>query len=121
MPALEARIRREAGDARRDEALLPGFKALRLNMGTDDVAVEVLIGSETWKPPRPGRRPGRAGPIFGFDLGQSESMAAVAAYWPATGRLESIASFPRVPTLAERGLRDGVGGFVCPDGKHGAS
>ena len=35
-------------------------------------------------------------------------MAACAAYWPATGRLESLASFPTVPGLAERGLRDGV-------------
>ena len=49
MPALEARIRREAADAQRDEALLPSFRALRLNMGTDDVAVSVLIGADTWR------------------------------------------------------------------------
>ena len=52
--------------------------------------------------PREGR------PAWGFDLGQSEAMAACSAYWPASGRLETLAAFPRVPTLAERGLQDGV-------------
>ena len=110
MPALLARIRREATDARRDEALLPSFKALRLNMGMDDVAVEVLIGSETWAR-HTGEAPREGRPVWGVDLGQSEAMAAVSAFWPITGRLESLASFPRVPTLAERGLRDGVAGL----------
>ena len=36
-------------------------------------------------------------------------MAAVAAYWPASGRLEALASFPTEPGLGERGLADGVG------------
>ena len=110
MPALEARIRREARDARRDDALRPSFDALRLNLGTDDVAVQVLIGAETWKrhegdAPRAGR------PVWGLDLGQSEAMAAVAAYWPESGRLEGIATFPAVPGLAERGVKDGVAGL----------
>ena len=110
MPTLEARIRREAADAKRDEAMLPPFKALRLNMGTDDVAVSVLIGAETWRR-HTGDAP-RAGPvIWGLDLGQSEAMAAASAYWPATGRLESVATFPTVPALGERGLQDGVGGL----------
>ena len=108
MPALEARIRREAKAARLDEALLPSFRALRLNQGTDDVAVSELIGADTWKrhlsdAPREGR------PVWGFDLGQTEAMAACAAYWPESGRLESLAAFPTEPTLAERGLKDGVG------------
>ena len=38
-------------------------------------------------------------------------MSAIAAYWPATGRLETVAAFPLDPPLAERGLRDGVGGL----------
>ena len=36
-------------------------------------------------------------------------MSAVAAYWPATGALEALAAFPHEPSLAERGLKDGVG------------
>ena len=36
-------------------------------------------------------------------------MSAVACYWPSTGRLEALAAFPHEPSLAERGLRDGVG------------
>ena len=110
MPALEARIRREAADARRDEALLPSFKSLRLNLGMDDVAVEVLIGSETWSR-HTGEAPREGRPVWAYDLGQSEAMAACAAFWPASGRLECLASFPRIPSLAERGLRDGVAGL----------
>ena len=36
-------------------------------------------------------------------------MSAVACYWPETGRLQCLAAFPTEPSLAERGLRDGVG------------
>ena len=110
MPELEKRIRKEADDARRDDSLLPSFKALRLNMGTDDVAVQVLLSADVWRRIE-GEAPREGRPIWGLDLGQSEAMAAVAAYWPASGRLESVASFPTVPTLAERGLQDGVSGL----------
>ena len=48
--------------------------------------------------------------VWGLDLGTSPAaMSAVACYWPATGALEALAAFPREPSLAERGLRDGVG------------
>ena len=110
MPALEARIRMEAADARRDDALRASFDALRLNLGTDDVGVETLLAAGTWKRiegdvPRAGRC------VWGLDLGQSEAMSAAAAYWPTTGRLEALASFPREPGLADRGAADGVGGL----------
>ena len=108
LPSLAAELRAEAADAKLDDALLPGFRALRLNMGVSDIAVQVLIGVDTWKritgdAPRDGR------PVWGLDLGQSEAMAACSAFWPASGRLESVATFPTVPTLGERGLQDGVG------------
>ena len=110
MPALERRIRKEASNARADDALMASFRALRLNQGTDDVAVATLLAAGTWKRiTGEAAREGR--PVWGLDLGQSEAMAAVAAFWPTTGRLESIASFPTVPSLAERGLLDGVGGL----------
>ena len=110
LPSLAAELREEAADARRDEALLPAWRALRLNGGVHDVAVQVLIGADTWRRIE-GEAP-RQGPlVWGLDLGQSEAMAACAAFWPATGRLEVVASFPTVPPLPERGMQDGVGGL----------
>ena len=108
MPALLKRIRKEADIAKRDASLLAAFKSLRLNAGTDDTLQATLLDAGTWKritgeAPRVGR------PVLGLDLGQSEAMTGSAAYWPASGRLEALASFPREPGLAERGTQDGVG------------
>ncbi len=36
-------------------------------------------------------------------------MSAAAFYWPETGRLEAVGTFPTVPSLADRGASDGVG------------
>lgn len=36
-------------------------------------------------------------------------MSAAAGYWPSSGALEAFAIFPEVPSLAERGMSDGVG------------
>ena len=111
MPSLEKRIRKEATNAKRDPSLLAAFRALRLNQGTDDTVQATLLDAGTWKritgdAPREGR------PVWGLDLGQTEAMAAIAAYWPLSGRLEAMASFPvGPPALAERGLQDGVGGL----------
>ena len=108
MPDLEAAIRGEAADAKRDEAAMMSFKSLRLNQGSSDVQVSVLLEAATWRRivgdvPREGR------PVIAWDFGQNESMAASAAYWPKSGRLEVLASFPREPGLSERGTADGVG------------
>ena len=110
MPALEKRIRKEAAVAKRDSSLLAGFRALRLNQGTDDTEQSTLLDAGTWKritgdAPREGRC------VWGLDLGQTEAMAGCAAYWPATGRLEALASFPNKPSLAERGAQDSVAGL----------
>src|SRR5690606_11818311 len=35
---------------------------------------------------------------------------AAAFYWPETGRLEAVGTFPSNPTLADRGAADGVSG-----------
>ena len=43
MPDLEAAIRVESGQAKQDPALLAAFDALRLNLGTMDVEVSLLI------------------------------------------------------------------------------
>ena len=106
-PSLLERIRKEAADAKRDASLLPSFKALRLNLGTSDVEVMLLIGAETW-----GRIEGEAEPagpcLWGADLGTSYSMSSIAAYWPETGLLRCLAAFPKLPTLHDRGIADGV-------------
>ena len=41
-------------------------------------------------------------------------MCAASAYWFESGKLESLAAFPSTPSLAERGLQDGVGDlYLC--------
>ena len=108
MPALEARIRKEVELARRDTAELAAFRAFRLNQGTDEVERQALLDAAVWR--RIEGEVERAGrPIWGLDLGQSEAMSACAAFWPSTGRLEALASFPREPSLRERGIADSVG------------
>ena len=37
-------------------------------------------------------------------------MSAAAFYWPETGRLEALGTFPGNPSLADRGAADGVSG-----------
>ena len=110
MPDLEAAIRTEAGHAKTDPSVLHEFRSLRLNGGTSEVAEAVLIEAGTWA--RIEGEAERAGPlVWGCDLGTSAAMSAIAAFWPSTGRLETVAAFPLDPPLAERGLRDGVGGL----------
>ena len=46
---------------------------------------------------------------LGLDLGTSASMTAAASFWPESGRLAALACFPELPSLAARGLADGVG------------
>ena len=108
LPELEATIRREADGARKDSALLPGFLALRLNLGTADTEIQVLLEAATWRRTE-GEVEMDGRPVWGIDLGTTAAQSAVAAYWPGTGRLECVAAFPEIPDLAERGLRDGVG------------
>ena len=61
-----------------------------------------------------------AGPcVWGVDLGTSAAQSAVAAFWPESGRLESLAAFPSEPTLTERGLRDGVGNLYAECARRG--
>lgn len=108
LPSLEGEIRDEAELAKTDPAMLQSFKALRLNGGVSDIEVAALLDAGTWERIE-GEAPVEARPVWGIDLGTSASMSAVAAYWPASGRLEVVGAFPAVPSLEERGLRDGVG------------
>lgn len=40
-------------------------------------------------------------------------MSAAAFYWPETGRLEALGTFPATPSLADRGAADGVSDRYC--------
>ena len=108
MPDLAKAIAHEARQARSDPALLAAFRALRLNQGVSDTVVNELISAGTWAACE-GDAEKLGSPVWGIDLGTSAAQSAVAAYWPESGRLECFAAFPCEPSLAERGLRDGVG------------
>ena len=118
MPDLLAAIENETRQARQDPALLASFQALRLNLGTEDAAVSTLLDAGLWRAIE-----GVAeldGPaVWGVDLGTSAAQSAVACYHPQTGALACLAAFPAEPTLAERGLRDGVGGLYAECARRG--
>ena len=108
MPDLEMAIRREARAAKRDASLMAQFGSLRLNQGVADTVQSTLLDVGTWT--RIEGEAAREGPcVWAADLGTSAAMSAVACYWIDTGRLEVLSAFPNEPSLAVRGLSDGVG------------
>ena len=110
LPDLEAVLRQEADDAKRDESAMQTFRSLRLNQGVSDTVVSVLLDADTWRRaealPEPDARASEY--VLGIDAGQNAAMSAAAAYF-RDGTLEAVACFPELPSLAERGLADGVG------------
>ena len=118
LPSLLAEIRDEAKLAKKDPSMLASFKALRLNMGVSDTEQATLLDAATWAEIE-GEAPRNGKAYWGVDLGTTAAMSAVAAYWPATGRLECLSAFPSEPTLGERGLRDGVGMLYSEGNKLG--
>ena len=114
MPALRKRIEAEAREAKADPSKLAGFKALRLNQGVADTLQDYLIEVEQWERIQGHGGADRHGPyVLGLDLGTSAAMSAAASYWPESGTLDTLACFPQIPSLAERGLHDGVGREYC--------
>lgn len=123
LPSLLAKIREEAKLARQDPAHRAAFDALRLNLGTEDTEAQVLLGAELWEElvgMGPSESPG-GDPVgvWGVDLGGSAASSAVACFEAATGSLRSLAAFPEIPPLAERGLRDGVGRLYADCARRG--
>ena len=108
LPSLKARILREREGARADPDQLAEWKAYRLNLGVSDVSVSVLLDADAWRRAEGEEAEGRGGAVWGVDLGSGSAMSAVCAFYPS-GRLSAIAAFPELPSLAERGIADGVG------------
>ena len=120
LPSLRAEILEEIEECKLDPAMVPAFKALRLNQGVEDFERQSLLEAGTWERAEielaeipPGRY------VLGLDLAGGAAMSAGAAYWADTGILEAMAMFPGVPTLAERGLQDGVGNLYSKMAERG--
>ena len=118
MPSLLKQYQDEAKRAKRNPGMLAAFKALRLNLGTSAVNQNHVITAEEWEQAHADVQ--RAGGfVLGLDLSDGSAMCGASAYWPASGRLESFAAFPAVPSLQERGLRDGVGNLYVKCAERG--
>ena len=97
----------------RGGSALSSFRNLNRNerVSTEDRSVLVTVDEWLSAEVDPDQLPPRDGPcILGVDLGGSRSMSAAAFYWPETGRLEALGTFPGSPSLADRGAADGVSG-----------
>lgn len=97
----------------RGGSALSSFRNLNRNERISSEDRSVLVTTDEWLSAEvaPDDLPARSGPcVLGVDLGGSRSMSAAAFYWPETGRLEALGTFPAVPSLADRGAADGVSG-----------
>ncbi len=97
----------------RGGSALSSFRNLNRNerVSTEDRSVLVTVDEWLAAEVAPDELPAREGPcVLGVDLGGSRSMSAAALYWPETGRLEAVGTFPCKPSLADRGSADGVKG-----------
>ncbi len=105
---LEAEARRSIA---RGGSALTAFRLYNRNERVSGESRDVLLTVDEWLACEVGELPPREGAaVIGIDLGGSASMSAAAFYWPETGRLEALATFPSSPSLADRGAADGVSG-----------
>ncbi|WP_431014500.1 terminase large subunit domain-containing protein [Bradyrhizobium pachyrhizi] len=105
---LQAQARRAIA---RGGSALSSFRNLNRNERVSTEDRSVLVTVDEWLSSEVSELPPRRGVcILGVDLGGSRSMSAASFYWPETGRLEAIGTFPTVPSLADRGASDGVSG-----------
>ena len=103
----------------RGGSTLTSFRLYHRNERVSGEARDVLLRVDEWLGCETEALPPRDGAVvIGIDLGGSASMSAAAFYWPSTGRLEPLGTFPSRPSLADRGARDGVGGrYVEMEGR----
>lgn len=90
---------------------LTSFRLYNRNERVSGESRDMLITLDEWLNCETDTLPAReGGVVVGIDLGGSASMTAAAFYWPATGRLECLGTFPSMPILLDRGQADGVAG-----------
>ncbi|MET4101606.1 phage terminase large subunit-like protein [Roseovarius sp. MBR-78] len=109
-PSKDWLLRAAAQAIERGGNALASFRNLHRNERVNTEARQLLIELEQWAACEVDMQPSRQGPVcVGLDLGASASMTAAAFYWPDSGRLETLGWFPDDPSLAVRGVNDGVG------------
>ena len=89
---------------------LTSFRLYNRNERVSGETRDMLLTIDEWQACEVDPLPPREGEVvIGIDLGGSASMSAASFYWPSSGRLEALATFPGMPSLADRGAADGVG------------
>lgn len=107
MEWLEATARRAIA---RGGSSLSSFRLYNRNERISDESRDSLVTIDEWMSCEVSELPPREGSVvIGIDLGGSASMTAAAFYWPETGRLECLGTFPSRPSLLDRGQVDAVG------------
>lgn len=108
---LQAQARRAIN---RGDSTLTAFRLYNRNERVSGESRDLLLTVDQWlnceAPPSRYPVPTEGPVVVGIYLGGSASMSAAAYYWPDTGRLEVLGTFPSKPTLANRGSADGVAG-----------
>jgi len=95
----------------RGGSTLTSFRLYNRNERVSSESREVLLTVDEWLACEATKLPARKGQVvIGIDLGGSSSMTAASFYWPETGRLECLGTFPSRPSLLDRGQNDGVAG-----------
>ena len=88
---------------------LTSFRLYNRNERVSGESRDLLVTLDEWMACEVAELPPREGQVvIGIDLGGSASMTAAAFYWPDTGRLEVLGTFPSRPSLLDRGQVDGV-------------
>ncbi len=104
---LQAQARRAI---KRGGSALTTFRLYNRNERVSAETRDLLLTVDEWQACEVSELPARKGQVvIGIDLGGSASMTAAAFYWPETGRLEALGTFPSMPSLLDRGQNDGVG------------
>ncbi len=105
---LQAQARRAVA---RGGSTLTAFRLYNRNERVSGETRDLLLTVDEWLACETANLPPRQGQVvIGIDLGGSASMTAAAFYWPETGRLEALGTFPSKPSLLDRGRNDGVSG-----------
>ena len=104
---FRAKLLEERDAALSDTRLKARFLSYRLNVPTADES-EVLLTVDDWERMIAREVPQRVGrPIVGIDLGGGRAWSAAVAVWQS-GRVETLAVAPGIPSLEEQEKRDRV-------------